>query len=224
MLIYWLGHQGRLNDSKEKKKIVIVVTKRENGKMDKNYEYWVYVLRLNQNKYYVGISRDVKKRFEQHKCGEGAEFTKLYKPIQIIHSENTGLIYKKDAEHIENIVTIQWMLRNGVENVRGGDYCTCDQEQLLQLMDEETKTEILENECLPELTSKKSRKLAKRIYDKSPNKQKRDAEIKEREKSRRVNGGTYCQVEMCWNNRGKKCQLGITPWDKKRCEKNYRAK
>ncbi len=71
--------------------------------------YYVYVLELKHEKYYVGISRDVKKRFNQHKIGEGADWTKLHEPIRIVYQENTQLVNKKEAEHIENITTIQWM-------------------------------------------------------------------------------------------------------------------
>lgn len=51
--------------------------------------YWVYVLELVNKKYYVGISKDYKKRFEEHKRGEGSDFTKKYKPLHIVYKQNT---------------------------------------------------------------------------------------------------------------------------------------
>ena len=41
----------------------------------KIYYFRLYVLELEQGKYYVGLSHNVDKRFKMHKDGEGAEFT-----------------------------------------------------------------------------------------------------------------------------------------------------
>lgn len=187
-------------------------------------EYWVYVLELKGGKYYVGISRDIEKRYEQHECGEGASFTHKYKPIRIVYKENTQSIYKKDAEHKENIITLQWMILKGIENVRGGDYCACDLDEIICLMDDRLYEELCDNELKEGMTSKQAKKLARRLYNNSSNKKDRDLKIEERENLKQLKGGTYCQVEMCWNNRNKKCQLGLSPWDKQRCSKNYKAR
>jgi predicted GIY-YIG superfamily endonuclease len=43
----------------------------------------IYILKLKNNKYYVGKSNDPQKRFKEHISGNGSSFTKKYKPISI---------------------------------------------------------------------------------------------------------------------------------------------
>jgi predicted GIY-YIG superfamily endonuclease len=76
----------------------------------------IYVLELANNKYYVGKTTDVMKRFNQHKTGNGSVWTKLYSPKKIL--ECRPLI----NDHDENNVTKDYMKKYGVENVRGGAY------------------------------------------------------------------------------------------------------
>ena len=44
----------------------------------------VYVLKLEQNKYYVGVSKNVYKRIQEHFNSNGSQWTKLYNPIDIV--------------------------------------------------------------------------------------------------------------------------------------------
>ena len=48
--------------------------------------YWLYVLKLEQEKYYIGITtRNVEIRAQEHRKGFlGARWTKKYKPIKIM--------------------------------------------------------------------------------------------------------------------------------------------
>ena len=45
----------------------------------------IYILQLEQGKYYVGKASDVLKRYKDHQNGTGAAWTSLYKPISIIN-------------------------------------------------------------------------------------------------------------------------------------------
>lgn len=45
---------------------------------------FVYVLRCEGNRFYVGFSRNVEKRIRQHFDGVGAEFTKLFAPTCVV--------------------------------------------------------------------------------------------------------------------------------------------
>ncbi len=57
--------------------------------------FYTYVLlSLKDNKFYVGYSKDVKLRFEQHKKGR-VESTKNRRPLKIIYYE--ACISQKDA-------------------------------------------------------------------------------------------------------------------------------
>lgn len=76
----------------------------------------IYILELENNKYYVGRSKCSKKRILQHFNDNGSEWTKLYKPIGILSQ------FKGDSWDEEKHTLIT-MNTYGVDNVRGGSYC-----------------------------------------------------------------------------------------------------
>lgn len=77
----------------------------------------LYILQLEDDKWYVGKTDDVAKRYQQHKSGYGSEWTKLYKPIKIEKSQPIKSI------HDETNITKDLMKKYGIDNVRGGAYC-----------------------------------------------------------------------------------------------------
>jgi hypothetical protein len=86
----------------------------------------IYVLALRNGKYYIGKSKDVSKRINQHVRGRGTFWTKIYKPLDCVPLE----IIEGDGFD-EDKITLQYMSKYGVDNVRGGtfsslelDYCT----------------------------------------------------------------------------------------------------
>ena len=76
----------------------------------------VYVLQLANNKYYVGKTTDVLKRFNEHKSGNGSAWTNLHVPKKILECRPLN------NDHDENNLTKDYMKKYGVENVRGGAY------------------------------------------------------------------------------------------------------
>lgn len=88
-----------------------------------NKHWWLYVLKLEQGKYYVGItSKSVEARFAQHKKGfAGASWTKKYKPLEIYYSQDLGVVTKEKAELFEAKTTRKYIEKYGLDNVRGGD-------------------------------------------------------------------------------------------------------
>jgi predicted GIY-YIG superfamily endonuclease len=79
----------------------------------------IYALQLQNDKYYIGkthrgIGADI--RFQEHKSGHGSEWTKLYEPISILES------YEHDSTFEEDVLTKKYMIKYGIENVRGGSY------------------------------------------------------------------------------------------------------
>lgn len=46
-------------------------------------EYEVYMLRCENGSLYTGIARDSFERFEKHKNGKGAKYTRIFKPVKI---------------------------------------------------------------------------------------------------------------------------------------------
>lgn len=49
-------------------------------------KYYIYVLLTEGNNLYCGYTDDVEKRFEAHKSGKGAKYTRAHKPIKIVYS------------------------------------------------------------------------------------------------------------------------------------------
>ena len=76
----------------------------------------IYVLLLNDNCYYIGkTTKHVDERFNEHMKGSAA-WTMLHRPIKIIETLNTTNSMEED------IVTKKYMLKYGIEYVRGGSY------------------------------------------------------------------------------------------------------
>ena len=85
--------------------------------------YWLYVLKLEQGKYYVGITaKTPQQRFLEHKNGYmAAQWTRKYKPLKIIDIKDLGYTEKSVSEAYENKVVRKYMKQFGHNNVRGGD-------------------------------------------------------------------------------------------------------
>jgi predicted GIY-YIG superfamily endonuclease len=95
-------------------------------KSDTNWH--VYVLKLQDEKYYVGIATDPKKRFLEHLSqGKGSSsWCKKHKAIEIIETIETEYQNMKDATLIEDIYSLKYIEKFGPENVRGGRYIGSD--------------------------------------------------------------------------------------------------
>lgn len=77
----------------------------------------IYALKLANEKYYIGRThKDVLIRFQEHIDEFGSKWTQLYKPISIIESYNHSCIFEEDN------LTKKYMIKYGIENVRGGSY------------------------------------------------------------------------------------------------------
>lgn len=90
---------------------------------------WLYVLKLEQGKYYVGItSKTPEHRFKQHVNGfAGAAWTRQYKPLSILDTKDLGNVAYADAEKYENRVVRSYIKKYGLNNVGGGDIRTTEQ-------------------------------------------------------------------------------------------------
>jgi len=87
--------------------------------------YTLYALKLTDEKYYIGLTsyKNVNVRYNQHLDGSGAKWTKLYKPTEIIETRKIGHIPEKDALILETKLTVEYIEKYGIENVRGGEMC-----------------------------------------------------------------------------------------------------
>lgn len=77
----------------------------------------LYVLQLQNGKYYVGKTDDLATRYSQHKSGNGSEWTRLHKPVKILETRQL----KSDED--ETTLTKELMKKHGPDNVRGGAFC-----------------------------------------------------------------------------------------------------
>ena len=82
--------------------------------------YYVYILKLTKGKYYVGKTTDIKARLAGHNSGYGSEWTRKYKPIDIV-----DILTKCDA-YDEDKYTLQYIKKYGVDNVRGGSFSSIE--------------------------------------------------------------------------------------------------
>lgn len=76
----------------------------------------IYILKLENSKYYIGRSNAPKNRILNHFYENGSEWTKKYKPINVI-SEIIGESFDEEK------YTLIAMEKYGIDNVRGGSYC-----------------------------------------------------------------------------------------------------
>jgi cellular nucleic acid-binding protein len=76
----------------------------------------IYILRLDQGKYYIGKSDRVDKRLIDHVSGNGAAWTAKYKPVQLERVIQGASPFEEDR------YTKEYMAKYGIDNVRGGSY------------------------------------------------------------------------------------------------------
>jgi hypothetical protein len=87
----------------------------------------VYVLRLTSNKFYVGVTTNIDRRIYEHSTGRGSVWTSKFKPIETafmsaLPIEPNYFITNMD----ETLVTLAYMEKYGIDNVRGGPFTQLD--------------------------------------------------------------------------------------------------
>lgn len=88
------------------------------------YKLWyIYVLELEDNHWYVGITVDLSHRFTSHFTGVGAKWTMLHKPLRVYDIKELGYISDTDAAEKESYATYLYVAKYGIQNVRGGFFC-----------------------------------------------------------------------------------------------------
>jgi hypothetical protein len=90
---------------------------------------YIYILKLENDKYYIGKTNNPTFRLENHFNANGSAWTKKYKPIKI-----EELIPNCD-DYDEDKYTKIYMDRFGISNVRGGSYSSInlDERTIIQL-------------------------------------------------------------------------------------------
>jgi predicted GIY-YIG superfamily endonuclease len=87
----------------------------DNLDITKNY---IYVLKLIDDRYYVGRTSNILRRIEQHFTIGGSIYTKAYKPLKVIE------VNEELTPDDERIKTIEIMEKYGWKKVRGAYWCS----------------------------------------------------------------------------------------------------
>lgn len=100
----------------------------------------IYLIECESEKYYVGRSNYVDKRLLEHFAGNGSKWTQLYKPVKVVKILDGSDIFAEEKH------TYLAMDEYGIDNVRGGSYCTIK----LSENDKKKITDVIrsmKNEC-----------------------------------------------------------------------------
>jgi hypothetical protein len=81
----------------------------------------VYILELENGKYYVGSTTNRKRRIQEHIRQRGSKWTRTHKPIRVLREYKR--IPSKFVLGMESRITAECMLEFGVNNVRGSMFC-----------------------------------------------------------------------------------------------------
>ena len=76
----------------------------------------IYIIKLEKSKYYIGKTRNIEKRWEEHLTGNGSGWTKKYMPTSLITT------IKSTSQFDEDKYVKEYMAKYGIDNVRGGTY------------------------------------------------------------------------------------------------------
>ena len=76
----------------------------------------IYCLQLQNDKFYIGKTNNSNFRIEQHFNSHGSVWTQKYPPINILE------IHTDYDDYDEDKITKKYMMKYGIDNVRGGAY------------------------------------------------------------------------------------------------------
>ncbi len=78
----------------------------------------IYVLQLQDDKYYIGKTQNKQARLLKHFTNTDTAWTIKHKPLEVIR------IIDECSSYDEDKYTIYYMQLHGIDNVRGGSFCT----------------------------------------------------------------------------------------------------
>ena len=77
---------------------------------------FIYIIQLEQGKYYIGKTNNPEFRLKSHFNSNGSQWTNKYKPLRVIKIKPNCDDYDEDK------ITRQYMDKYGINNVRGGSF------------------------------------------------------------------------------------------------------
>lgn len=87
--------------------------------------FYVYVIKCANDSYYIGQTDDLRRRWEEHLTGRGADWTKKFKPIYIAHHEElssreAAVIREKELKTTSGRRWIKQAIKDGRARQAGG--------------------------------------------------------------------------------------------------------
>lgn len=80
--------------------------------------FYVYIIRCADGSFYCGYTTDVEKRFEKHKSGKGAKYTRSHLPLEIVYIEE----FESKSDALKRECEIKSMTRSQKEKLINSDY------------------------------------------------------------------------------------------------------
>jgi hypothetical protein len=77
---------------------------------------YIYAIKLDKGKYYIGKTDNPQFRLQSHFDSNGSSWTKKYKPLEVMEIKSNCDDYDEDK------ITLQYMDKYGINNVRGGSF------------------------------------------------------------------------------------------------------
>lgn len=94
------------------------------------HDYWsVYVLKLQDGCFYIGMTTSPEKRIREHVVGErSVDWTDEHKPVDVLEVREEIADVDEEAKALarEREVTLEYMREKGWKRVRGGPWCEPD--------------------------------------------------------------------------------------------------
>lgn len=85
--------------------------------LEDSSQFYIYILKCESGKYYVGKTKDIRRRIEQHLIRKTCKWTEKFKPLEI------EKIFITDDALDEDKWVKKYIMLQGLNNVRGGSYC-----------------------------------------------------------------------------------------------------
>ena len=99
--------------------------------MKNRSHYYIYVLKLIEDRYYIGFTKNYKKRIKEHLKNkwDGSSYIKKYKIIAVVKIISINVDFW-ESQVYENVITIYFASIYGFKKVRGGNFTVGNDEQI----------------------------------------------------------------------------------------------